>query len=126
MKLNNKLKLGIGLLVFLFITSCVKDEPSILKIFVKSKSNTHTEGALIRIVGDINKDTPEHLEEKLSNENGVAIFKLDDFFDQYSKNEDKVAFFNVYTKDTLGHFHYTNKVKAKENLTATETVYLKN
>lgn len=125
MKLKNSLKLVLSIFALLLIASCVKDEPSILKIFVKSSSITTVENARIRIVGDLGKGTPEHLEERNSNENGVAIFKLDDFFSKYAKGDDKVAYFNVYIKDTTGYFDFAGNVKTKAYITSTETVYLK-
>lgn len=126
MKLKNNIKIGLSLLALLIITSCVKDEDSILKIFVKSSSNTQVENATVRIVGDLKKETPEYLKEELSNENGVAIFKLDDLYDGYSKDEKKVAYFKVYLMDTLGKYNFASNVKTKANITSTETVYLKN
>jgi|SRR5690554_4330943 len=106
-------------------TSCEKDDPSILKIFVRSSDNILTPDAQVRIVGDINKDTPEYLDEKKTNESGVATFTLDELFDEYGKNEDKVAYFTVYAKDTA-EFYTLGKARAKQHLTSTETIILDN
>ena len=113
------------LFVLLLMPSCAKDEPSLLKIFVKSSSITLVENATVRIVGDLDKETPEYLEEKKSNENGVAQFNLDDFYSQYGKKDEKIAYFNVYVKDTVGYFNYVGNVKTRAHITATETVYIK-
>ncbi len=125
MKLRTKLSIVLGVFALLLIASCAKKEPSLLKIFVKSSSITHVENITVRIVGDLDKDTPEYLEEKKSNENGLAQFNLDDFYSQYGKKDEKVAYFNVYIKDTVGYFDYVGNVKTKANITSTETVYLK-
>lgn len=125
MKLKRTLQLALSILALFLISSCAKDEPSILKVFVKSNSNTQVENATVRIVGDLSKETPEHLEERNSNENDVAIFNLDDFFSKYSKGDGKVAYFNVYLKDTVSLFNLVGNVKVKANITSTMTVYLK-
>lgn len=104
-------------------TSCEKDDPSVLKIFVRSSDNILTPDASVRIVADVNKDTPEYMDEKQTNESGVAIFKLDDLFEEYDKKDDKVAYFTVYAKDTA-EFPTLGKARAKAHLTSTETIQL--
>ena len=119
---NTILSLIIGVSAIL-MSSCTKDEPSVLKIFVRSQANILTPNAQVRIVGDINKDTPEYLDEKKTNESGVAIFELDELFDQYGKNEDKVAYFTVYARDTA-EFFTLGTARAKQHLTSTETIII--
>lgn len=125
MKLKKIIILGFSLFAIFLIASCAKDEPSLLKVFVKSSSITNVENATVRIVGDLSKETPEYLEERNTNENGVAIFNLDELYDTYSKGDKKVAYFKVYLKDTVGLFNYVGNVKTKANITTTETVYFK-
>ncbi len=119
---NAILSLLIGMSV-VFMSSCTKDEPSVLKVFVRSSANILTPGAHVRIVGDVNKDTPEFMAEKKTNESGVAIFELDELFDQYGKKEDKIAYFTVYARDTA-EFPTLGKARAKQYLTSTETIIL--
>lgn len=119
---NTILSLIIGVSAVL-MSACTKDEPSVLKIFVRSQANILTPNAQVRIVGDINKDTPEYLDEKKTNESGVAIFELDELFDQYGKNEDKIAYFTVYAKDTA-EFYTLGTARAKQHLTSTETIII--
>ena len=119
---NTILSLIIGVSAVL-MSSCTKDEPSVLKIFVRSQANILTPNAQVRIVGDINKDTPEYFDEKKTNESGVAIFELDELFDQYGKNEDKIAYFTVYAKDTA-EFYTLGTARAKQYLTSTETIII--
>ncbi|PWH85603.1 hypothetical protein [Brumimicrobium oceani] len=119
---NIVLSLIIGVSAVL-MSSCTKDEPSVLKIFVRSQANILTPNAQVRIVGDVDKDTPEYLEEKKTNESGVAIFELDELFDQYGKNDDKIAYFTVYAKDTA-EFFTLGTARAKQYLTSTETIII--
>lgn len=105
------------------LPSCAKKDPSVLKVFVRSSDFILTEGAKVRIVADINKDTPEYFDEKTTNSSGVAIFTLDELFDEYSKKESKVAYFTVYAKDTVDSYTI-GKARAKAYLTSTETIVL--
>ena len=115
----------VALVVFggILLPSCVKKEPSVLKVFVRSSDFILTEDVQVRIVGNVNKDTPEYFDEKRTNSSGVAIFNLDELFDKYGKKDDKVAYFTIYAKDTAD-FYTVGKAKAKANLTATETIIL--
>lgn len=105
----------------LFMSGCAEKDPSILKIFVRSNANILTPDAYVRIVGDVNKDTPEFLAEGKTNESGVATFKLDELFDEYGKKDDKIAYFTVYAKDTA-EFYTLGSARAKQYLTSTETI----
>lgn len=122
-----------NLIVFVLITfgglllfSCVKDEPSILKVFARNSDNTLTEGVSVRIVGDLSMGTPEYLGEAKTDSSGVALFNLNDFFDQYDSGEEKVAYFTIYAQDVSQFYTTVGKVRAKANLTSTETIILKN
>jgi hypothetical protein len=107
----------------ILLPSCAKNDPSVLKVFVRTSDNILKEDIRVRIVSDINKETPEYNDEQTSNSSGVAIFNLDELFDKYDKKEDKIAYFTVYAKDTAD-FYTVVKARAKANLTATETIIL--
>lgn len=109
----------------LLMPSCVKKEPSILKVFVRSSDNILTQDAFVRIVADINKETPEYFDEMKTNNSGVATFNLDELFDQYGKKDEKVAYFTIYAKDTVD-VYTIEKARVKAYLTTTETIILKN
>jgi hypothetical protein len=108
----------------LSISSCTDKDPSVLKIFVRSSDNILTPDAEVRIVADIEEGTPEYLEDTRTNESGAAIFELDELFDQYGKNDDKVAYFTVYVTDTAEFPTILESVRAKQNLTSTATINL--
>ncbi|HLV42198.1 MAG TPA: hypothetical protein VKY37_07960 [Brumimicrobium sp.] len=115
----------VALVVFggLLLPSCVKNEPSVLKVFVRSSDFILTPDARVRIVSDIKKGTPEYYDEGTTNGSGVAIFNLDPLFDQYGKKDEKVAYLTIYAKDTAD-FYTIGTVRAKASLTATETIIL--
>ncbi|WP_299206225.1 hypothetical protein [Brumimicrobium sp.] len=107
------------------LPSCTKKDPSVLKIFVRSSDFILTEDASVRIVSDIKKGTPEYFDEVKTNSSGVAIFNLDELFDQYGKKDEKVAYFTVYAKDTTT-YQTVGTARAKAYLTSTESIILKN
>lgn len=124
--MNKKLFSLIALfsIMSVLLPSCKKENPSILKIYVRSTKGILVPSTKVRIVGDISKDTPEYLKEERTNEQGVATFKLDDLFDKYAKDKEKVAYFTVYAKDT-SLYYTTITARAKANMTYTSTINLK-
>lgn len=113
----------VAALLVAVLYSCADKEPSVLKVYVRSGDYILTEGAMVRIIADIEKGTPEFMAEKKSNESGVALFNLDELFDSYGKDDEKVAYFNVYAKDT-SLFKPAGKARAKANLTSTATIVI--
>jgi hypothetical protein len=116
-------QLFIALLAFGLIFSCKSKDPSVLKIYVRSNNNILTPDATVRIVGDISEGTPEFFEEKMSDESGVVLFNLDDLFSTYEKEQNAVAHFTLYAKDSSA-FYTTKDVRAKIHLTSVETIIL--
>jgi len=116
---------AIVLIVFggIVLPSCAKKEPSVIKVFVRSSDYVLKSDVLVRIVSEVDKGTPEYYDEKRTDESGVSTFSLMALFDQYDKKEDHIAYFTVYAKDTLGSYTVA-KIRAKANLTATETIFL--
>src|SRR5690554_7755983 len=84
-----------------------------------------TEDTSFRIISDIKKGTPKYFDEVRTNSSGVAIFNLDELFDQYGKKDEKVAYFTVYAKDTTT-YQTVGTARAKAYLTSTESIIWKN
>lgn len=82
-------------------------------------------GAIVRVVGDVNKDTPEYFKEMKTNESGYALFDLNELFDSYGKDDEKTAYFTVYATDET-KIYTSQKVRAKGYITTTETIILEN
>lgn len=116
--------LAFGMILFtLGMYSCESKDPAILKVYVRSKDYMLVEGGYVRIIGDTEKGTSEYFDEKRTNSSGVAIFNLDDLFSTYSKDQEKVAYFTVYARDTVP-VYTISKAKAKAHLTSTVTINL--
>ena len=109
--------------VQLLILGCQSEDPSVLKIYVRSNNLILTENATVRIVGDLSSGTPEYFEETVTNGSGVAHFELDEYFDSFDKSLDPVAYFTVYAKDSSDYFTLGN-AKARANLTSTGSITL--
>lgn len=112
----------IALFTIGLIVSCKKD-PSILKVYVRSNNLILTPEATVRIVGDISENTPEHFQETRTNESGVATFNLDKLFDTYGSDQQKVAIFTLYAKDSSNVFT-SKSIRTKAYVTTTETITL--
>ena len=78
-------KLGILMFVVLaagFLKSCKNDEPSIVKIFVRSASNELVSGAKVIIIGDVdsNPATLPYVDTVVTNGSGFASFNVQGHF----------------------------------------------
>lgn len=103
--------------------ACKSKDPSILKIYVRSSNNILTPDAKVRLVGDIGEGTPEFFKETTSNGSGEAFFNLDELFDKHDGENNDVAYFTLYAKDSAD-LYTTKKVRARVHLTSVETIYL--
>ncbi len=115
---------GVFFMLFFIGMGCKNEDPSVVKINVRSGSDTIITGAEVRIIGDLSKDTPEYQDQTISNGEGVALFNIDPIFDKYGKDDQLVANFTVYARDSQPGYTIT-KVRAKAHLTTTETIILK-
>lgn len=111
------------LILQVVFVGCQSDEPSILKIYVRSNNFILTEDATVRIVGDLSKGSPEFFEETLTDASGVAYFELNEYFNSFDKKDDPVAYFTVYAKDS-SDFYTVGEAKARVNLTSTASITL--
>lgn len=116
--------LFLGLIAVLTLISCKKN-PSVVKIFVRSASNTHVEGARVVIVSDVqvNEYNVEDVDTALTNVDGYAEFLKDDFFKSSGKNN-TVAYFDIIVKS--GEKVAQGRIRTRANTTSVETVYLPN
>ncbi|OFZ67425.1 MAG: hypothetical protein A3D92_25335 [Bacteroidetes bacterium RIFCSPHIGHO2_02_FULL_44_7] len=108
-----------------FLKSCKNDDPSVIKIFVRSASNELVEGAKVIIVGDVNSNPPtlEYVDTVVTNNSGFAYFNVQPHFDEGDKDY-TVGYFDVIVKfQTKTAF---GTVRSRVHTTAVETVYLPN
>jgi hypothetical protein len=118
-------------MVFLFLTmsafllsSCKEKEPSVLKVFVRSASNTLQAGAKVVVIGDLqsNPPTKEHVDTLVTNESGFVAFDMDKYFNN-SGGETTGYFDIIVKKDAKEGAGY---VRCRKHITTVETIFFPN
>lgn len=126
---NLTLKLAVvGVMIFSlsFLHSCKNDNPSVIKIFVRSASNELVPGAKVVIIGDLSASTETfaYVDTVVTNESGFAYFNVQPYYDEYGEKENPVAYFDIVaktdTKTTMGY------IRSRVHTVAVETVFLPN
>lgn len=113
------------LLVICLASACKNDDPSVLKIFVRSASNDLIDGAQVVIVGDVNSNPPSlaYVDTLPTNASGFASFNMDDYFTQVG-GKTATGYFNVIVKkDGKEGSAY---VRCRSHITTVETIFLSN
>lgn len=116
--------LGVVIFSLAFLHSCKNDNPSVIKIFVRSASNELVPGAKVVIIGDLSSspETFAYVDTVVTNESGFAYFNVQPYYDEYGKEENPVAYFDLVvktdTKTALGN------IRSRVHTTAVETVFL--
>lgn len=113
------------LLLFGMLTACKNDDPSVLKIFVRSASNELVQGANVVIIGDVNSDpaTLPYVDTVATNGSGFALFNMDAYYDEAGK-DNSVGYFDVIVKKNDKEAHVY--VRCRAHITTVETVFLPN
>lgn len=113
------------LLIVGFMSACKNDDPSVLKIFVRSASNDLVDGAQVVIVGDVdsNPATLEYVDTLPTNASGFASFNMDDYFTQVGGKTATGYFDVIVKKDGKEGTAY---VRCRSHITTVETVFLSN
>ena len=103
--------------------SCKNDDPSVIKIYVRSASNQLVGDAQVIIVGDVNSNptTNPYVDTLISNSSGFAQFNLSPYYDVADKDQ-TVAYFDVFVKsDTKIAEGY---IRSRKHTTAVESIFL--
>ncbi len=126
--MNNLLKNGIvfGILgiALCVVSSCKNDDPSVMKIFVRSATNELLNGAQVVIIGDVNSNPPTkaYVDTAITNSSGYVSIDLSEYFSGAGKND--AAYFDVLAKkDGKEGAAY---VRCKAHITSVETIFLSN
>ena len=109
--------------LMVLVSSCKNDDPSTLKIFVRSANNELQSGAKVVVIGDVNSNPPTnaYVDTLVTNESGFAAFNMQEFFD--SSDETTGYFDLVIKKDDKTAFGY---IRCREHITTVETIFLPN
>lgn len=122
-------KIAIIGLLFLSLgifSSCKNDNPSVIKVFVRSASNELVEGAKVIIIGDVNSnpETMSYVDTVVTNNSGFAYFNMQAYYDEAGAEENPVGYFDIIaqtaTKQANGY------IRSRVHTTAVETVFLPN
>jgi hypothetical protein len=113
------------LVALALFTGCKNNDPSVLKIFVRSASNELVKDAKVIIIGDVNSvpTSLAHVDTLVTNSSGFAAFNLDDYFTAAGE-ENTVAYFDVIVKQDPKQAQAY--VRCRAHITTVETVYLPN
>lgn len=116
---------GLFLLVVGLFTGCKNDDPSVLKIFVRSASNELLQGAQVVVIGDVNSNPPTlaYVDSSLTNASGFTSINMDEYFNT-SGPDNTTGYFDVLvSKDGKEGAAY---VRCRAHITTVETVFLMN
>lgn len=113
------------LLAGLMLGGCKNDDPSVLKIFVRSANNELLNGAQVVVIGDPNSNpaTLEYVDTLFSNASGFAQFNMEPYFDEAGESN-SVGYFDVIVKKDGKQG--TAYVRCRHHITTVETVFLMN
>jgi hypothetical protein len=107
-------------------TACKNDNPSVIKVFVRSASNELVEGAKVIIIGDVtsNPMTMAWVDTIVTNNSGFAFFNMSAYYEAAGAEANPVAYFDIIartaTKEIDGY------IRSRVHTTAVETVFLPN
>ena len=116
--------LSLVVLSFGFLHSCKNDNPSVIKVFVRSASNELVPGAKVVIIGDVNSNTETfaYVDTVVTNGSGFAYFNVQPYYDDAGEEDNPVAYFDIVAKtDTKTAMGY---IRSRVHTTAVETIFL--
>lgn len=116
--------LSLVVLSFGFLHSCKNDNPSVIKVFVRSASNELVPGAKVVIIGDVNSnpETFAYVDTVVTNGSGFAYFNVQPYYDDAGEEGNPVAYFDIVAKtDTKTAMGY---IRSRVHTTAVETIFL--
>ena len=116
--------LSLVVLSFGFLHSCKNDNPSVIKVFVRSASNELVPGAKVVIIGDVNSnpETFAYVDTVVTNGSGFAYFNVQPYYDDAVEEDNPVAYFDIVAKtDTKTAMGY---IRSRVHTTAVETIFL--
>ncbi|MDB3907303.1 hypothetical protein N9355_07510 [Crocinitomicaceae bacterium] len=107
-------------------TACKNDNPSVIKVFVRSASNELVEGAKVIIIGDVNSnpETMSWVDTVVTNNSGFAYFSMRAYYEAAGVEDNPVAYFDIIAKTATKEA--TGYIRSRVHTTAVETIFLPN
>jgi hypothetical protein len=125
MKIFNKIIVVSSLFILTvgLFSGCKNNDPSVMKIFVRSASNQLLSGAKVVIIGDVNSNpaTLAYVDTVQTTTSGFALFDLSDYFNAAGKSN-SIGYFDVLVQKNgqVG----SGYVRCRSNITTVETIYI--
>ena len=122
-KLKYTFLLCIAISSLAVFSSCKNKDASVLKIYVRSKSNELLADAKVVIIGDVNSNPPtkEYVDTASTNTSGYATFDMQPYFDMAGEKENPTGYFDiVFKKDSKTG---SGRVRCRVHITTVETLY---
>jgi hypothetical protein len=106
------------------LSACKKKDPSVLKVFVRSSSNTLQVGAKVVVIGDLqsNPPTKEHVDTLVTNESGFVAFDMDKYFN--TSGDETTGWFDIIVKKD--NKEAAGYIRCRKHITSVETIFLPN
>jgi hypothetical protein len=104
-------------------SGCKNKDASVLKIYIRSKSNELLPDTKVVIIGDVNSNPPtkEYVDTASTNTSGYATFDMQPYFDLAGEKENPTGYFDiVFKKDTKTG---SGRVRCRVHITTVETLY---
>ena len=116
------LPICIGLLI---LSGCESKDPSILKVYVRTSTNSLVDNARVVVIGDqqSNPATMDFVDTIYTNSSGFATINMDQYFDKLpNSNKNTTGYFDlIVDKDTTSG---VGQAKCKIHTTTVETVII--
>lgn len=111
--------------VFSLLSACKNDDPSVLKVYVRSASNELMASVGVVIIGDLDSDpaTLPFVDTIYTNPSGYATFNMDTYFST-SGESNTTGYFNIVAKKD-GKIA-DGYVRCRSHITTVETIFLSN
>ena len=120
---KNTLLFLTGLFVLNFtLSSCESKDPSVLKVFVHDESTDALPKAQVIIIGDTQSNPPtiDYVDTLYTDDLGVAMFDMEDFFTASGKTVHS-GYFDILVK--YQNKEATGRVRVKEHITSVQSIY---
>ncbi|MGV3630263.1 MAG: hypothetical protein ACO1O6_03615 [Bacteroidota bacterium] len=103
------------------LSSCESKDPSVLKVFVHDESNDLLPHAQVIIIGDTKSNPPtiDYVDTLYTDDLGVAVFNMEDFFTASGKTVHS-GYFDILVKYL--NKEATGRIRVKEHITSVQTI----
>lgn len=108
-----------------FFLRCENNDPSIMKIYVRSSSNELVGGAQVVVIGDVDSNPPTgaFVDTVITNASGFAVIDMDQYFNSTGSGNTTGYFDVLASKGVKSGSAY---VRCRVHVTAVETIFLMN